>query len=122
MADKLKILIIDDDSSVCTSLGRMVVNSGYEAILSNSGQEGLKIAEIMKPDLILLDVTMPGMDGMAALRQFHEKYQEIQVIMLATSPDMPKAHEALNCGAGDFITKPVDLFALKRTLQLHLPK
>jgi len=119
---KRTILVIEDEVPVRTLLQRYITLSGYDSILAASGEEGLKLLESTTPDLILLDISLPGGDGLVTLRQLHEKHETIQVVMLASAPDIPKAHAALNYGAGDFIAKPVDLPTLKRTLQVHLPK
>jgi DNA-binding response OmpR family regulator len=95
---------------------------GYAFTVADSGEIALKILEGLQPDLIFLDVGMPGTDGLATLGKLHEKYEHLKVIMLADQKEIPKATMALNLGAGDFITKPVDLPSVKRVLQIHLPK
>ncbi|OGR90505.1 MAG: hypothetical protein A2992_07470 [Elusimicrobia bacterium RIFCSPLOWO2_01_FULL_59_12] len=118
---KRRILIIDDNSGVRATLERYIKLIGHDVVLTKSGEEGLRLLEGSAPDLILLDISMPESDGLAILRTLHDKYADLRVIMLADTADIPKAHIALNCGAGDYITKPVDLPAIKRLLQIHLP-
>jgi DNA-binding NtrC family response regulator len=118
---KRKILIIDDEAPVRSTLQKYIQLLGHEVILTGSGEEGLKSLQETTPDLILLDINMPGMDGLATLGQLHEKYETVQVVMLAGPNDVPKAHQALNFGAGDFIAKPIELPVLKNLFQLHFP-
>jgi len=118
---KHHVLVIDDEAPVRATLQRYLTMMGYDSTLAESGEAGLKALGSVFPDLVFLDVTMPGMDGMVTLRQLHEKYEHIRVIMLATPADIPKATLALNCGASDFINKPLDLPTVKRMLQIHLP-
>ena len=120
-APKRRILVIEDEAAVRSILQRYISLSGYDAILTESAEEAMKLLQTTTPNLILLDISLPGGDGLVTLRQLHEKHETIPVIMLASSPDIPKAHAALNYGAGDFIAKPVDLSTLKHTLQVHLP-
>jgi CheY-like chemotaxis protein len=115
-----KVLIIDDEAPVRTTLQRYISLLGHDVILTSSGDEGLASIQTALPDLIFLDITMPGVDGLVVLRTLHEKYEKLPVIMLAATPDIPKANMALNYGAGDYIAKPIDLPTLKRTLQIHL--
>jgi CheY-like chemotaxis protein len=121
ISKKRLILVIDDEAPVRTTLQRYIPLLGYDVLLTSSGEEGLNTLKATTPDLILLDMVMSGLDGLTTLGQLHEKYEHIKVIMLATQADTPKAHQALNCGASDFIAKPVELSALKNMLQLHLP-
>jgi CheY-like chemotaxis protein len=122
-AKKRQILVIDDEAAVRTLLMRQLIMLGYAPTLAESGEAGLQLLEGgLVPDLILLDITMPVSDGFVILRQLHEKFEQYRVIMLANSTDIPKATMALNCGASDFMTKPVDLSIVKRTLLIHLPK
>jgi DNA-binding NtrC family response regulator len=117
---KRKILVIDGEDDVRSTLQRYIQLLGHHALVSRSAEEGLQILSGNMPDLILLGMRLPGMDGMATLKTLHEKYEHLQVVMLAAAADIPKANIALNCGAGDFITKPLDLPTVTRTLQIHL--
>jgi DNA-binding response OmpR family regulator len=121
LSSKRTVLVIDDEAPVRSTLQRYIQLLGHEVILTSSGEEGLKTLEATTPDLILLDITMPEMDGLTTLGKLHEKYENVSVIMLARPDDTPKAHQALNCGAGDFMTKPIELSALKNLFQLHFP-
>ena len=115
-----RILIVDDEPMNLDILQTRLSVHGYEILTATNGEEALEVATAQQPDLILLDITMPGADGLVILRTLHEKYEKIRVVMMAAQADTPKANAALNCGASDYISKPVDLPTVKRTLQIHL--
>jgi DNA-binding response OmpR family regulator len=119
---KRRILIVEDDAAVRSTLQRFAVLSGYEAVWVATGDAGLKFLESNAPDIMLLDLSLPDKDGLALLRELHEKYANVRVVMLAATTDMPKAQVAMSCGASDFLTKPVELGAFKRMMEIHLPK
>src|SRR4029077_4699630 len=91
LINKQHILIVDDESPVRTTLQRYMTMMGYAFTLADSGELALKTLEGLKPDLIFLDISMPGMDGLATLGKLHEKYEHLHVIMLADSTEIPKA-------------------------------
>lgn len=117
---KRVVLVIESDEAVRSTLQRYIQLSGYSVWQAGSGKEGLDILVGSRPDLVLMDLTLPDMEGLALLRTLREKFSDLRIITLASKPDMPKAQQALQYGAGDFIAKPVDLPNLKRTLQTHL--
>jgi DNA-binding NtrC family response regulator len=117
---KKRILVIDDELPVRDTLARYISIQGHEPLFAATAAEAIQRTRETMPDLILLDVSMPGeMDGLVILRLLHEKFEQTKVIMMAAGPDIPKANVALNCGASDYIAKPIDLPALKRLFQIH---
>lgn len=106
MMERKKILIVDDDSEGCLLLSILLNSRGYEAVISNSGREALiKLGE-NKPELVILDVMMPEMDGWETYRYIREKYYDVPVIFLTASVEGESAARALQLGADDFIRKP----------------
>ncbi len=114
------VLVIEPEAVSRSTLQRYIQLSGYQVLEAKSGKEGLEILQDHTPDLVLLDLSLPDMEGLAMLRMLRETYAQLRIITLASQPDMPKAHQALEYGAGDYIAKPVDLPSLKRTLVIHL--
>jgi len=105
-----KILVIDDETELLKALTIRLKTSGYEVITAQDGQEGLEKAKSSNPDLIVLDILMPKMDGYEVCRllKFDEKYKSIPVIMLtAKAQDIDKAM-GKKVGADDYITKPFE--------------
>jgi CheY-like chemotaxis protein len=110
LAERKKILLVDD-SITSIMLGQMVLRDGpYDIVTARNGVEGLERAFADSPNLILLDVTMPVMDGFEMLRELRqsEATQAIPVIMVTTRGEMECMEEAYTVGCNDYITKPVD--------------
>jgi len=103
---KPRVLVIDDEEAIRASLKMIFEYEGYECLLAANGAAGLKIAEKEDPDLVLLDIKMPQMDGMEVLRQLKESGCDAPVIMLSGHGTVKTAVEATKLGAFDFIEKP----------------
>jgi len=84
--EKRKVLIVDDEPGVRESL-RMVLKEQYDAVLATSGEEALEMLPQVQPDLVLLDVLMPGIDGLVVLERIKEQDQRVPVLMLAAGDD-----------------------------------
>jgi len=110
---KPRILVIDDESAIRESLRMMLEYEGYECLGAATGQEGLAIAERENPDLVLLDVKMPGMDGLEVLDRLRAMSDALPVIVVSGHGTISTAVEATKKGAFDFIEKP---FASDRVL------
>lgn len=102
-----KILIVDDDSINCL-LAKHALATEYQAIAVNSGLEALSFLEEEMPDLILMDIEMPGMDGKEVVRRIKdcEKWDKIPIVFLTADSSPITEADCLQCGADDFITKP----------------
>ena len=111
-----RILIVDDEASVRDSL-RMIFKKDYQVILAGSADEALVKLESEEPEVVLLDIIMPGKDGMEALKEMRERHPAIPVIMLTATKTVKTAVEAMKLGAYDYITKPFDLDELKLVVQ-----
>jgi len=101
-----KILLVDDDMKIRMVLRDRLAANGYMIIEAGDGQEALKKMQESLPDLILLDLKMPGMDGMATLKHLKKKHIEIPVIILTAHGSISQAVDAMRCGAIDFLSKP----------------
>ena len=109
-----KILIVDDDKSVRDFLELFLKKKGYNQVISvESGFEALKVVEKENIKLVLLDIKLPGMDGLEVLRKIKEVKKDTGVIMITGHPDEERAKEAIKSGAYDFIVKPFDLTYLE---------
>ena len=105
-ASRPKVLIIDDEESVRSSLKMIFEYEGYEVVLAANGEAGLKIAERENPDLIFLDIKMANMDGMEVLKRLKETDDAVPVIMISGHGDVATAFTASKLGAYSFIEKP----------------
>jgi two-component system nitrogen regulation response regulator NtrX len=102
-----KILVIDDERSILETLGGILTDEGFSPICVDSAESGLKHIKSEAVDLVLLDIWMPGMDGMEALQKIKEEYPELQVIMISGHGTIETAVQATKMGAFDFIEKPL---------------
>src|SRR5436853_7713675 len=98
--EKRKVLIVDDEPGVRESL-RMVLKEQYDAVLATSGEEALDMLVAVQPDLVLLDVLMPGIDGLVVLERNKEQNPRIPVLMLTATTTVKTAVTALKRGALD---------------------
>ncbi len=105
---KPRILIIDDDDLVCTSLKRLLVRLEYDVEVCLSGEEALDTIERFEPDIILLDIYLKTINGLDVLVNIQEKYFHIPVIMITGYADVKIAVQALKSGAYDFLLKPLE--------------
>ena len=105
---KSRILVVDDEVAIRESLRMTLEYEGYECILASTGQEALSLVERETPDLVLLDVKMPGMDGIDVLERLRAMNEALPVIVVSGHGTISTAVEATKKGAFDFIEKPFD--------------
>ncbi len=103
-----KILVVDDQKTVCYSLQRFLQSEGYDVHTATSGEDALSVLNDANPDLVIMDVRMPEMDGLEVLRRIKESHPKVQVIMMTAFSTTEKAIEAIKLGAYDYLTKPFD--------------
>ncbi len=103
------ILVVDDEESICLTLKGILMDEGYKVLTIGSGEEALKIIEEELPDLVLLDIWLPGMDGLETLHLIKRDYPQIQVIMMSGHGTIETAVKATKLGAFDFFEKPLSL-------------
>lgn len=103
---KLRIVVIDDHTLFREGLQSLLVRHGIEVVASVSdGQEGIRAAQEQQPDIVLLDMRMPGMSGLEVLKQFQQLKFKAPVVMLTTSGDERDLVEALRNGAKGYLLK-----------------
>ena len=115
-----QILVVDDEEAIRELLISFLQEHGYETAGAEDGEQGLEMARRLKPRVILLDVAMPRMDGIEALRALRQEAPQATVIMLSGHADHDTALRALELGAHDFIEKPFDLAYLEKVLIVKL--
>jgi len=115
----IKVLIIDDEKNFTEELNEFLKNSGYSCLEANTGQEGLNILKDQQIDLLILDVLLPGMNGLDILKKVKAKYPDMEVIIVSGHGDMDTVIEAMRLGALDYLRKPfrhIDIkIAIERT-------
>lgn len=118
------ILHIDDDPGIRSLLFDLLAALGLQSDSAASFPEGLARARAKKPDLIILDVMMPGVDGFTGCRALREDpaLKAVPVVMLTALDNLADVEKAFAAGANDYLTKPIRIQALKLKLEKHLPK
>jgi len=111
-----QILIVDDEEAIREVLIEFLAAHGYSATGVESGERALEVTRTMHPQVILLDIAMPGMNGIETLQRLREEDDAAAVIMISGHADNEMACRALDLGAFDFIQKPLDFKYLERTL------
>jgi len=120
MAAKGKILVVDDEPPVGEILSEFFTPKGYEVICALGGLEGLSKLEKFQPDVVLLDVRMPDMDGITVLRRIRDANSRVGVLMMSGNTDSEAAKETLQLGAFDYVLKPFDFDYLDRAVHKML--
>ena len=120
MAGKGIILVVDDEPPVGQLLADFFTPRGYEVVCALGGLEGLSKLEKHRPDVILLDVRMPDMDGITVLRRIREVNPGVGVLMMSGNTDTDAAKETLQLGAFDYVLKPFDFDYLDRAVHKML--
>ncbi len=110
----IKILIVDDSRTSRKILKGILENAGYEVIgEATNGQEGYDRYVELKPDVVTMDITMPVLDGIEALKKIKGEYPEAKVIMVTAAGQKTKMVEAVQNGANEFVSKPFEPEQLK---------
>jgi FixJ family two-component response regulator len=114
------LLIIDDEQAICWGLAELGKRLSHGVATASSAEQGLELAGKQRPDAILLDVRLPGMDGLTALPRLKELAPAAPVIVMTAHGDLSTAVEAVRQGAFDYIAKPFDLAQIERLIQRAL--
>lgn len=111
-----KILVIDDEKATLKMFRLFLDVYGFDILTAESGEEGLEVFDREKPDIVLTDIKMPGMDGIEVLQQIKKRSPATEVIVITGHGDMDLAIQALNLDAADFINKPIQRQSLEQGL------
>jgi len=124
MAEKMKVLVVDDDAELRELFEQGLELAGFEVYLAGDGPCGIEMAKEKRPTLIVLDVTMEGMNGLEALSELksYDETKDIPVFMLTGKSGMDDVKRAMELGAVDYITKPVEVMKLGPMLREKLAK
>ena len=115
-----RVLIVDDEESICWGLKRLLSSEGHEVSVASSAEEALALAERKKPDLVVMDVRLPGIDGLAAMKQMSERLGPVPVVVITAFGNLETAVQAVEQGAVDYLTKPFDLDEVAEVLRRAL--
>ena len=111
------LLVVDDEALTLRTISRALREEGYEVFLASSGEEAVEVYAKEKPDLALLDVVLPGIDGIEVLRQIRKQNPAAIVLMMSAYHQVERAVEAMKLGAYDYLIKPFHLADLSNTIR-----
>jgi two-component system, NtrC family, nitrogen regulation response regulator GlnG len=111
-----RLLVIDDEEAICWGLAELGKRLGWEVATAASAEQGLDLAARKRPDLVLLDVRLPGMSGLAALPRMRELAPGAPIVVMTAHGDLATAVEAVHQGAFDYVAKPFDLDQIERVI------
>lgn len=117
MNSKLKILIIDDEKRITDKLSFYLEKSGFSVITANTPTEGFQKIEEEDPELLILDVMLPGMNGLDMLKEIKQSYPRLEVVMISGYGDMDMVIQAMRQGASDFIRKPFQIMDIQLAVE-----
>jgi len=111
------LLIVDDEQSICWGLAKLAEQLGHSATTAVSAEQGLAATVKSRPDVIMLDVRLPGMDGLAAMRHFQDAAPGVPIVVMTAYGELSTAVAAVRNGAFDYLAKPFDLAVAQRVIQ-----
>ena len=112
-----KLLVVDDEVEICDFLKAFFEEREFDVRTAHSGPQALEVIEAENPQVVLLDIHMPGMDGMNVLKQIKKQFPRTKVIMVTAIETREKIEEAMRLGADNYITKPLSLEYLEKDVQ-----
>jgi two-component system, OmpR family, KDP operon response regulator KdpE len=105
MTSKGRVLVVDDEHSIRRAVGRALTARGYDVRLATDGEEALSVAAAFQPDLVVLDLNLPALDGLSVCRQLRG-WSSVPILVLSVREDEADKVAALDLGADDYLTKP----------------
>ena len=115
-----KILVVDDEIEVVRLLKDFLTSKGYEVYMALNGAEAIALVKEVKPDIVLLDIIMPGMGGIDTLKEIKKIDPTTAVIMVTALTDEELANRAVKLGAFDYITKPINIDYLETCVMVKM--
>ena len=117
-----KVLVADDEHGICAAFAEFLQREGHEPVLASTGDEALHMVELEAPEVVFLDVQMPGLTGLEVLAHLKDSHPDLPVVVMTAYGTMDTALEAVRQGAFDYIGKPVELAQLRTLLERALHK
>ncbi|MEP7183375.1 MAG: sigma-54 dependent transcriptional regulator [Betaproteobacteria bacterium] len=118
-----RVLVADDERSICEAFGLLLEAEGHTPLIASTGEGAIRLVRTARPDLVFVDVRMPGMDGLAVLKEIRRFNPTLPVVVMTAYGTLETAAEALRNEAFDYLGKPLDLGQIRQVLQraLHSP-
>lgn len=115
-----KILVVDDEPEVRQLMEHFLTGKGFEVRVAENGRKGLATLETFTPDVVLLDMHMPELDGVGTLHELTRRWPALPVIMVTVNEDVETTSRLLQLGAADYVPKPFDLDYLEQAISIQL--
>ncbi|MDZ4658860.1 MAG: sigma-54 dependent transcriptional regulator [Bythopirellula sp.] len=112
-----KILVVDDEQAICWGLEKLGHSLGHQVFVASSAEQGLRLAAESQPDLLILDVRLPGMDGLSAMQEFRRHLGVAPIVVITAFGDLATAVKAVQNGAFEYVLKPFDLDEIRGTIR-----
>ena len=123
MTHEAQIFVVDDDTGSREAMAIAIEKTGWKVARFDDARQALaRLAEGATPDLVICDLRMPGMDGLAFLQQVRQRGHDVAVMLVTAFGSIESAVEAMRVGADDYLTKPVDLYELRKKVTTHLER
>jgi len=111
-----EILVVDDDQSVATAFERFLRHEGHTCLLASNAEDALRLVDERRPPLAFMDVRMPGIDGLQALKTMRSQYPDVFVVIMTAHGTSQTSIDAMRAGAFEYVTKPLDLDELRAVI------
>jgi DNA-binding response OmpR family regulator len=118
--NRAKVLVVDDEVDICEVLAEYLKGKGFDVIQANRGEEALELVRQWSPEVVLLDLAMPGLSGLETLRRIRMMSGDTAVVVITANADVETARQTLSLGALDYVPKPVDFGYLDSVLAGHV--
>lgn len=115
--ENAKILLVDDEVIFTKNMSKLLTTRGYQILIANSGEEAIQVLERDKCDVMVLDLKMPGMNGIATLLEMQKRNLSAQTLVLTGHGDIDTAMKAMKLGAHDYLTKPCEIDELVEKIE-----
>jgi DNA-binding NtrC family response regulator len=117
--DKMKhtILVVDDEKEICDLFQKFLTQEGYQVFIATNGAEAISLGKRNRLDLALVDIRMPGMDGIEVFQKLKKVKKDMEAIILTGYGTLKTAKEAMRLGAYEYLTKPFDLGLVKNIIR-----
>ena len=106
------ICIVDDESSICSTVASILKDEGYQSIVFPDAESFWQRLDTMEPSLVMLDIWLPGTDGLQLLKRLHDRFPALPIIMMSGHAGIEAAVAAIKAGAYDFLEKPLHMEVL----------
>src|SRR5687768_1335434 len=115
-----EILVVDDDQSIATAFERFLRHEGHVCTVASNAEDAVRLVAERDPDLVVMDIRMPGVDGLQTLQQLRSLYPDVYVVMMTAYGTSQTSIDAIRAGAFEYLTKPLDLDQLRSVIDQAL--